>query len=328
MGLRLLTLLCLFATLSGSTSLNAVPETLPPKVPLKNVSIVITQYVSHAALDAVRDGAMDRLKDCTKDKFNIVFNLTNASANLLVARQIAQKHASEEPDVIIAISTLSAQSVLSAVRGRVPLIFGAITDPKAAQISGKNVTGVTDKPPFREQILFIQELVPSLKDLAVLYNPGEDNSRYAVAELREILRELDLNLVTVAVTKSTDLPQAVRKVTETAQAIFIANDNLIASSFESLIKITNSKKIPVFTSDIMLVERGAVGMRGIDYYNIGQQAGSQACQILEGIPLEDIPVSHPNSLKLYLNQEAATITGISFSKTLLKEADKVVKGPL
>ncbi|HBN22699.1 MAG TPA: ABC transporter permease [Holosporales bacterium] len=327
MGLRLLTILCLFGTIFHSMS-QAAPGETSPKVPLKNVSIVITQYVSHAALDAVRNGAMDRLEEYAKDKFNIVFNLTNASANLLVARQIAQKHASEAPDVIIAISTLSAQSVLSAVRGRVPLIFGAITDPEAAQITGDNVTGVTDKPPFKDQILFIQKLLPSLKNLAILYNPGEDNSRSAVAELTEILKELDLNLIAIAVTKSTDLPQAVRKATENAQAIFIANDNLIASSFESLIKIANAKKIPVFTSDIMLVERGAVGMRGIDYYSIGQQAGSQAYQILEGVPLEDIPVSHPKSLKLYLNQDAATITGISFSKALLKEADKVVKAPL
>jgi putative ABC transport system substrate-binding protein len=328
MGLRLLTLLCFLSTLSTSTTLHGTPATAPTEAPLKNVSIVITQYVSHAALDSVREGAMDHIKDCAKDKFNIVFNLTNASANLLVARQIAQKHASEVPDVIIAISTLSAQSVLSAVRGKIPLIFGAITDPKAAQVTGKNVTGVTDKPPFKEQILFIKELLPDLNNLAILYNPGEDNSRSSVAELTEILKELDINLIAIAVTKSTDLPQAVRKATENAQAIFIANDNLIASSFESLVKITNSKKIPVFTSDIMLVERGAVGMRGIDYYSIGQQAGSQACQILEGIPLEDIPVSHPSSLKLYLNQEAATTTGISFPETLLNEADKVVKAPL
>tara|TARA_R110002095_G_scaffold86977_1_gene75727 strand:- start:817 stop:1791 length:975 start_codon:yes stop_codon:yes gene_type:complete len=324
MGRRFLTLLCLVSTFFTSTDLWA----LAPETPLKNVSIVITQYVSHAALDAVRDGAMDHLKECAKGKFHITFNLTNASANLLVARQIAQKHASQEPDVIIAISTLSAQSVLSAVRGKIPLVFGAITDPKAAHITGENVTGVTDKPPFRDQILFVKSLLPSLKNLALLYNPGEDNSRSALVELTEILKELDINLVAVAVTKSTDIPQAVSKATEGAQAIFIANDNLIASSFESLIKVTNAKKIPVFTSDIMLVERGAVGMRGIDYYTIGQQAGLQTCQILEGTPLKDIPVSHPKNLKLYLNEKAARLTGVSFSEALLKEADKVVKAPL
>lgn len=322
---RLLTLLCFINILFTPLTLQATPA---HKAPVKNVSIVITQYTSHAALDAVRDGAMDRIKDCTKGKFHVVFNLSNASSNLLVARQIAQKHASQEPDVIIAISTLSAQSVLSAVRGRIPLIFGAITDPKAAQIIGKNITGVTDKPPFKDQILFIKNLLPNLKSLAILYNPGEDNSRSALTELTAILQDLDITLIAVAVTKSTDIPQAVSKATEKAQAIFIANDNLIASSFESLIKVTNAKKIPVFTSDIMLVERGAVGMRGIDYYSIGQQTGLQACQILEGIALENIPVTHPNTLKLYLNQQAAHITGITFSDDLLKEADKVVKALL
>ncbi len=294
------------------------------KTEKKKVTVVITQYVAHAALDAVRDGAMEIIKDCTKDNFEVTFALTNASANIIVARQIAQKHASEEPDVIVAISTLSAQSVLNAVRGRTPIVFGAITDPKAAQIVGKNITGVTDKPPFKDQLLFVQELMPDLKKIAVLYNPGEDNSRAAVAELKEIMKELNLQLIDIAVSKSTDIPQGVAKATQEAEAIFIANDNLVASSFESLVRAANAQKIPVFASDIMLVKRGALGMRGIDYYQTGQQAGMQVCQILEGVDIQDIPVGHPADLKLYLNEKAAGIVGISFSQELLKEADKVI----
>lgn len=90
---------------------------------LKKVSIVITQFVSHGALDAVRDGAMESIQACAKGKFDVEFDLTNASSNTIIARQIAQKHASDQPDVIVAISTLSAQSVLSAVKGRIPLVF-------------------------------------------------------------------------------------------------------------------------------------------------------------------------------------------------------------
>lgn len=290
---------------------------------LKKVSIVITQFVSHGALDAVRDGAMESIQACAKGKFDVEFDLTNASSNTIIARQIAQKHASDQPDVIVAISTLSAQSVLSAVKGRIPLVFGAITDPESARIVGKNVTGVTDKPPFRDQLLFVKDLLPSLKNLAILYNPGEDNSRAAVAELTEISKDLDIKLTAIAVSKSTDIPQAVIKATQGAQGIFIANDNLIASSFESLIRVANGRKIPVFASDVMLVGRGAIGMRGIDYRTIGHQAGLQVCEILQGKLLKDIPISHPTDLKLYLNQKAATTVGIIFSKTMLKEAHKI-----
>lgn len=290
----------------------------------KKVDIVVTQYVSHAALDAVREGALEIIRDCTKDKFEVTFHLTNASANIVMARQIAQKHASEEPDVIVAISTLSAQSILNAVRGRTPVVFGAITDPKSAQIVGKNITGVTDKPPFKDQLLFVKELMPDLKTIAVLYNPGEDNSRAAIAELKEIMKELNLELIDIAVSKSTDIPQGVAKATQDAGAIFIANDNLVASSFEPLVRAANAKKIPVFASDIMLVKRGALGMRGIDYYQTGQQVGMQVCQILEGVNVQDIPVSPPTDLKLYLNKKAASVIGLSFTPHMLKAADKII----
>ncbi len=306
-------------------SFNAQANDASPKhLPKKDVDVVITQYVSHGALDAVREGAMEIIKDCTKEVFNVSFHLTNASANTIVARQIAQKHASEEPDVIVAISTLSAQSVLNAVRGKTPIVFGAITDPQAAKVVGKNVTGVTDKPPFKDQLLFVQELMPHLKNIAVIYNPGEDNSRAAVAELQKITKELGLKLIDVAVSKSTDIPQGVTKATQEAEAIFIANDNLVASSFESLVRTANARKIPVFASDIMLVSRGALGMRGIDYYQTGQQAGMQVCQILKGTVVGDIPVSNPSDLKLHLNEKAARIVGVSFPPELLKVADKII----
>ena len=293
----------------------------------KNVRVVMTQYVSHAALDAVREGALEIIKDCTKEDFNVSFTLTNASANTIMARQIAQKHASESPDVIVAISTLSAQSVLKAVRGRIPLVFGAITNPNAAQITGDNVTGVTDKPPFKDQLLFVKELMPQVKTIAVLYNPGEDNSRAAVAELEDIMKDLGLTLRAIAVSKSTDIPQAVAKATQDAEALFIANDNLVASSFESLVRVANNQKIPVFASDIMLVKRGALGMRGIDYYQTGQQAGMQVCQILRGVSVKDIPVSHPSDLKLYLNEKAAAIVGITFPSEMRKNAHMVIELP-
>ena len=302
---------------------SSTDEPLPTK-PLEKVNVVITQFVSHKALNDVRDGAIDIIKDCTKSKFDVNFSFSNASGNALVARQIAQKHVSERPDVVVAISTLSAQSMIGASRGSIPIVFGAVTDPKAAQIQGNNVTGVTDKAPFKDQILFIKSLLPHMKSIAVLYNPGEDNSRAALEALDEICRELSLTLRPAAVTKVVEISQAVNRLRGQADAIFIANDNLVASGFESLVLSAIKEQIPVFASDVMLVHRGAVAMRGIDYFQTGQQAGMQVCSILDQKPVKDIPVENPAVLKLIVNAESAKAFNIVIPETIIQEADEVI----
>jgi putative ABC transport system substrate-binding protein len=290
------------------------------------LKIAITQYVSHGALDAVRQGVEERVKECLKET-PVEFSVTNASGNLGIAQQVAHQAVSDGADVIVAISTISAQTVVSAARGKIPVVFAAITDPKSAQIEGPTVTGVSDKPPFKMQLNFVQELIPRLKNLAILYNPGEDNSLSAVKELEALTKEKGINLISIAVSKVTDIPQAVVKATESGvEAVFIANDNLIASSFESLIRAAEAKKIPVFASDILLVDRGAIGMRGISYFKIGKQAGDQVCQILNKTAPSDIPVATPVDLELKLNVSAAKNLGIQLPKALLKEAGLDTEG--
>lgn len=290
----------------------------------KNVTVVITQLVSHKALNDVRDGTIDTIEDCSKPDFDVQFMLSNASGNAITARQVAQKHASDKPDVIVAISTLSAQSVISSTRGTIPVVFGAVTDPNAAKISRENVTGVTDQAPFADQIRFIKTLIPTIETIAIMYNPGEDNSRAALAQLEPILADENLTLFPIAVTKVVEIPQGVLKARNQAQAIFIANDNLVASGFESLIGAAKKINIPVFASDVMLVHRGAVAMRGIDYYQSGQQLGLQVCSILRGKSANDIPVQKPAELKLLINEKAAKDFGITIPDDIRKEADAII----
>ncbi len=312
---------------SGPLYAETTSKDMTPSVankPLKKVQVVLTQFVSHKALNDVRDGAVEIIEDCTKDEFDVQFQFSNASGNVLVARQIALTHSSQNPDVIVAISTLSAQSVIRAARGQIPVVFGAVTDPKVAQIVGDNVTGVTDRPPFKQQVAFLKEMMPDLTSVAILYNPGEDNSRAALAALKGVFAEANIDLVAIGVTKAVEIKQAVHKAKGTSQAIFIANDNLIASGFESLIIAAQQDQIPVFASDVMLVHRGAVAMRGIDYFQSGQQVGLQVCSILKGVAPKDVPTKKPADLKLIVNEQAAREFGVTIPDLIKEEADVVI----
>ncbi len=53
--------------------------------------------------------------------------------------------------------------------------------------TGTNVTGVSDKLPLDKQVALIQRVVPKVKTVGMVYNPGEANSVVVVKELKELL---------------------------------------------------------------------------------------------------------------------------------------------
>ncbi|MHA1598904.1 MAG: ABC transporter substrate-binding protein, partial [Alphaproteobacteria bacterium] len=140
-GIRLLALaVAALATVSLASLAGAAEKVLK-----------ITAIVEHPALDAVRKGALDVLaENGFKQGDNLKVEFQSAQGDMGTAAQIARKFVGDKPDVILAIATPSAQTVVSAARGGVPVVFSAVTDPMAAKLvtdmnkPGGNVTGVSD----------------------------------------------------------------------------------------------------------------------------------------------------------------------------------------
>src|SRR5690606_8671805 len=121
-------------------------------------SVAVTAIVEHPALDAVRDGVQDALKKAGYESGkNLKWQYQSAQGNTGTAAQIARKFIGDQPDVIVAIATRSAQSVVAATKS-VPSVYSAVTDPVAAQLvpsmepSGTNVTGVSDLLALDKQV--------------------------------------------------------------------------------------------------------------------------------------------------------------------------------
>src|SRR5690625_7624027 len=109
------------------------------------------------------------------------WQLQTAQGNTATAAQIARKFVGDGSDVIVSISTPSAQAVVAATK-EIPIVYSGVTDPVAAQLvptmeaSGTNVTGVSDALSLEEQVDLILKIVPEAKNIGMVYNPGEANS--------------------------------------------------------------------------------------------------------------------------------------------------------
>jgi putative ABC transport system substrate-binding protein len=293
--------------------------------------ISVSQFVEHPALDAVLKGFQDYLRE---ESVPAAYKIHNAQANMATAGQIGTQIMGEQPDLILAIATPSAQAVAQAFKKAphmktTPFLFTAITDPLKAglvndlQHPGGNTTGVSDLLPLDEHMGMVLRFYPNLKRLGVLYNAGEANSKVTVQGIRDIGQAQGFEVIDATVSKSSDVYQATKSLVGRVDAVFVPTDNTVVSALESAVKVCTEAKLALFCADVDSVKRGAVAAMGFDYYKHGRQTGAMAKRIFEGAQPGDMPVETQKDLELHLNLASARQMGVAVPPVIVEEADKI-----
>jgi putative ABC transport system substrate-binding protein len=313
---------------AGATEANAPKETNQTQQPAeaqKTFRIGITQIAEHPALDAIRKGILDALKDKGVSVDADYKNAQNDQANTVT---IAQSFAADKKDLIIAISTPSAQAAAEAA-GDIPVQFVAVTDPVAAGLvealdkPKENITGTSDQVSMDKQLEMIKSFLPDVKNIGIVFSSGEVNSQTQVNAFTEAAKNAGINVLTVGVAQPTEVQQAAQSLTGKIDAFFITVDNLVVASFDALLNEAKKAGIPVFASDIDTVKRGAIATYGIDYYKFGYQSGEMAARILQGEKISSIPVEVSKEADLYINAKAAETFNIAIPESLQKQAKEI-----
>lgn len=296
-----------------------------------NKYVAITSIVEHPALDAFKDGVIEALDaEGFKQGENLRVKYQTAQGNTGTAAQIARQYIGEGPDVIVAIGTPSAQAVVAATKS-IPVVFGAITDPVAAQLvkdrgpSGTNVTGMSDELPLKASLELIKKTLPKAQKVGLVYNPGEINSKIVVEQLKVMMPEYGLTLVEAAAPRTVDVSSAARNLVGKADVIFSTTDNNVIATYESLTKVSLASKLPLIASDTGSVERGAIAALGVNYKQLGMQAGQMVARILNGENPGDIAWETSDQLEIHLNKKIADQIGFEFSEELVESAEKVLE---
>ncbi|BEV17515.1 ABC transporter substrate-binding protein [Herbaspirillum sp. DW155] len=294
-------------------------------------SVAVTAIVEHPALDAIRDGVKDELKEEGFEAGkNLKWEYQSAQGNTGTAAQIARKFVGDQPDAIVAIATPSAQAVVAATKS-IPVIYSGVTDPVAAQLvkdwkaSGTNVTGVSDLLELDKQVDLIKRVVPNAKRVGMVYNPGEANSAVVVKALKELLAKSNMTLVEAAAPRSVDVGSAAKSLIGKVDVIYTNTDNNVVSAYEALVKVGNDAKIPLVASDTDSVKRGAIAALGVNYYDLGRQTGKVVGRILKGEKPGDIASATSSKLELFVNTAAAQKQGVTLSPELVSSAKTVIK---
>lgn len=292
--------------------------------------VAITQIIEHPALDTEKNALLKTLKDNGfEDGKNIKVVFQNAQGNIAIATQIAKQLISLKPKVIVAISTPSAQAVLSeSKKENIPLIFSAVTDPIEAKLvssfsNTKHATGVTDYLPPKSQLELVQMFHPKLKLLGFIYNPGEVNSTQQLQKMRDVANSMGIKIIESPISKTSDASSAVNNLAEKVEAIYVPNDNTGVAAMKNIVKTAEKLKLPVYAGDTGSVEMGAIATHGYDRAQLGKKVGNMVIELLKGKKISQMPIQHEHELEVVINKLSAKRFGVVVPENLNKKAKMV-----
>ncbi len=289
-------------------------------------TIGINQLAEHPALDAVRVGFEEELKNLGVDA---AIDFKNAQSDVANCTKISQKFVEDEVDLILAIATISAQSAKTATsESGTPVLFSAVTDPVSAGLVESmenpqgNLSGTTDMAPMEKQLALFQEINPSIRIVGIIYNTGEINSVTQVEMAEEIGESMGLEIVSVGINNINEVPQATDSILMKADAIYTITDNMVASAISVVAKKANEAGVITIASECSHVESGILMTEGLSYEELGKQTARMAKRILvDKEEISSMPVEQLVETSRIVNMETAKALGLEEEISVFKGAE-------
>lgn len=289
------------------------------------ITIGISQLAEHPALDASREGFIEEMNTLGID---VEIDYQNAQGEVANTQLIAEKFVKDKKDLVFSIATMSSQSAKKATEGTgIPLIFTAVTDPVHSQLvksweATEEVTGVSDMSPIDEQLVLFKELDETIDTIGIIYNTGESNSEVQVKEAEKVAKELGINLKTVGITLSTDIPQAMNTIAKECQGLYVITDNLVSSAIELVANLAIKHQLVTVSADGTLVEKGILMSNGINYFELGRQSAKMAKKILlEGVAVSELPVEKSQTFQKVVSIKTAQALGLDVNHVVFQDAN-------
>ncbi|MFQ5973196.1 MAG: ABC transporter substrate-binding protein [Alphaproteobacteria bacterium] len=291
--------------------------------------VAVTAIVEHPTLDAVRGGIRDALSAAGfRDGQNLSFIFESAGADRLKAKQIAQRFAESPADVIVALSPPSARAVLETGTDR-PVVIAAIADTAVAEMlkgthaSPRNVAGLVEGAPHRQQLRLIAEVADGRRTVVVPFDKASMERRDAAHHLRDLARAFELDVLPLPVHAGDDIVANIGAAYDRGRVLFLLDDPTVVAAAEDIFELGAELQWPVFAASADLVARGAIATVVYDYYDIGLQTGETIARILLGSRPVELSLRPAEANYLVVNTEAAEVMGLELTPEVRARADEI-----
>ena len=253
--------------------------------------IAIANFGEHPALRAAVNGfkAEVQRQGLVEGK-DVVFDDQHVNFDRTLIPQLLTNAQAKKPAMIVAVTTPVAQSSIRVVTDKsIPIVFMSVVDPVVAQIvpswqaGSATHTGATLYPDFDASLAFVKQLMPNAKRIGVPYNPGEDNDKTNMTEMRAIAPKHGLEVVEVGIDSPNDIAQRLQSLQGKVDAIFVIQSNVLQTSLPVIAATAQRIGVPAInTLDTPVRNQTFLAAHALSYERMGANAGRIAVRILKG----------------------------------------------
>lgn len=298
--------------------------------------IGITKIAEHLALDACEQGVIDGLTALGyREGTDVEYLKVTPQGDMSVATAIAQNFKAQNVDLVVAITTPSAETVVQEFAGTdTPVIYTAVTAPLAYDIIvstddpslNGNVTGVSDLIDVENDLRLLKALGPEIRRVGLIYNAGEANAEELKDQTLAAAPGVGVEIVLAVATTTAEVQLAAQSLVDRVDAFFVTTDNTVVSAIDSVVAVAEASGIPFLVADPTSLPFGPVIAAGFDYYALGVATSTVVKQVLDGTPPSEIlPIAYSDvePEQVWLNLDAAVKINLVLSQELIDLANGI-----
>jgi ABC-type uncharacterized transport system substrate-binding protein len=259
--------------------------------------------------------------------------VSSAQGDLATLPSLIDAAVDAKAKVIVALQDATLEAAVRRAKS-VPVVFDLLSDPFAAGAGTSdsshlaNITGVYSPgfgdPEQSRRVQIIQRIVPKPRRLGILFSPEEKLSVVFKDRMTQAAKQAGLQVSAQPVGSVGEVGDATRALCGLKVNAIELYGNAAHMGFESLIKVANECKIPVFSPAPFEVLKGAVASFFPDFQEGGVEAGRMIARVLKGESPAKIPFYRLKTAKLAVNPAGAGKVGVSLPQDMVQQADTVV----
>jgi putative ABC transport system substrate-binding protein len=289
------------------------------------------RFIEVPALDeAFRNGLKD-LGYIEGQNIHVEYRYAGGSVERLA--EFAAELVHLKVDVIVAGSTQSIDAARKATK-TIPIVFPVTFDPVGSGFvatlarPGGNLTGLSTVNPdaAAKRVELLKEVMPKLSRVAVLRNPTNTGSQFALKETQEGAKQLGIRLQVLEAQRPDDLEGVFRTaVREQADALIVIVDAMFFSQRKQIGDLGIKHRLPTMLDSRQYVDSGGLMAYGVNLSDLFRRAAVYVDKILKGTKPAELPVEQPTKFELVVNLKTAKQIGLVIPPNVLSRADRVVR---
>lgn len=278
--------------------------------------VAIVQYADNAAFQEMREAFISRMRALGYDEAMMSFDIQNAQGDQSMLASITQTVCNGDYDLIVPIVTPATISIVNG-EPECPVVFISVTDPVASGIlttmeaPDKNATGTSNIVPVDQIFTLAKQLTPSVQNIGILYCSGEQNAVQTAEKAKAYLSENGFTYREVTVANSSEVQQAAQSLASDVDAIYIPIDSTVQTAMAQVVEAANAAKIPVYGSDPVMVQSGALACVSVSNTQLGERSAEMADEILRGAAVSSVPAEALDEYQYVISRAAAETLGIT-----------------